>query len=115
MRAAKHGPADELSTTTPSLTDLVAASRVAARKLASATSSQKDAALRGMAQQVRAASAEILAANAEDVAQARKEGKPAAFVDRLELNEKRLDAMARAIEEIVALADPIGEVTETWR
>jgi len=56
--------------------------------------------------------AEILGANEEDLARA--SGQPAAFLDRLRLDEKRLRAMAAAMREVAALPDPVGEVVESY-
>ena len=56
----------------------------------------------------------ILAANAKDLAAARAAGRPAAFIDRLLLNEARIEAMAKGVEEIAALADPVGTVLAEW-
>jgi glutamate-5-semialdehyde dehydrogenase len=93
---------------------LAQASRVAARTLVSATTAQKNEALHAMAAALRAASAEIRTQNALDLEDAQKSGKNAAFIDRLLLDEKRVDAMAAAVEQVAALPDPVGEVTERW-
>lgn len=93
---------------------LAEAARAASRALAIASTEQKDEALRSMARHLRRAAPAILAANAEDVAGARAAGRTGALVDRLLLNESRLEAMARAVEEVATLKDPVGEVTETW-
>ena len=71
---------------------------------------QKDEALSGMAEAVRAATSAILAANALDMTQAEREGAADAFLDRLLLDETRVAAMALAIDEIAMLADPVGRV-----
>jgi glutamate-5-semialdehyde dehydrogenase len=94
---------------------LAETAREASRALAIATTEQKDAALRLMARRLREAAPSILAANAEDVAAARSAGKNAAFVDRLLLDTDRLEAMAKAVEAVANLKDPVGEVTETWK
>jgi glutamate-5-semialdehyde dehydrogenase len=91
------------------------AAREAGRALARAESRQKDAALRAAAEAIRARAGRILSANAEDVAAARKAGVAPAFLDRLALDEQRLEGGARAVLEVAALADPVGEVTSTWR
>jgi glutamate-5-semialdehyde dehydrogenase len=88
--------------------------REAARALALASSAQKDAALAAMAKQVQAQSAAILAANAEDMAEARAAGATPAFLDRLMLDAKRVNAMADGIDIVRRLPDPIGKVTERW-
>jgi glutamate-5-semialdehyde dehydrogenase len=90
--------------------EAVAASRVLAR----AGSSQKDQALRAAAVALRAQKSAILAANAADVTAARAKGLGAALLDRLELDDKRVEAMARGLEDIVALADPIGSLAAEW-
>jgi glutamate-5-semialdehyde dehydrogenase len=88
--------------------------RAAARILALAPKSQKDAALSGMAGAIRATSTEVLTANAEDVAEARSAGATPAFVDRLQLDGKRVAAMADGIEIVRALPDPVGTVIDGW-
>ncbi|WNG24184.1 glutamate-5-semialdehyde dehydrogenase [Cystobacter fuscus] len=93
---------------------LAEAARKASRVLASAPTAQKDEALRAMARHLRAALPSLLAANAEDVAAARAAGKPSAFLDRLLLDAGRVEAMARAVEEVANLKDPVGERTEEW-
>jgi glutamate-5-semialdehyde dehydrogenase len=86
----------------------------AARALALASSAQKDAALAAMAQAVRARKAEILAANAEDLAEAKATGATPAFLDRLALDDKRVAAMADGIDVVRGLPDPVGTVSESW-
>ena len=56
----------------------------------------------------------ILAANAEDMAEGRASGLTSASLDRLELNDKRIEGMAEAVEIVRDLADPVGKVTESW-
>ncbi len=90
------------------------AARAAARTLALAPTAQKDRALTAMAKAVRAQSARILAANAEDIAEARASGMTGAFLDRLTLDAKRVEAIAAAIDAVAALKDPVGAVTESW-
>ncbi len=96
------------------MTGLGAGARHAARVLALASSEQKDAALAAMAASIRAHANEILAANAEDVSEAKAGGMSSAFVDRLALNEARVNAMADGIDVVRAIPDPVGIVTETW-
>ena len=88
--------------------------RAAARGLALAPTPQKDQALAAMAQAVRAAAQDILAANAEDIAEAKAAGASEAFLDRLSLDEQRLAAIADGLDVVRALRDPVGEVTESW-
>ena len=88
--------------------------RKAARVLALAPTAQKDKALAAIAETIRKRKAEILAANAEDMAEAKRGGANAAFLDRLALDDKRVAAMAEGVDVIRDLADPVGEVTESW-
>ncbi len=84
--------------------------RHAARKIALASDEQKNAALRAMAASIRARASDILAANAEDLAEARAKGQTSAFIDRLVLNPERLEAIAAGVESVAALPDPVGRV-----
>ena len=86
--------------------------RAAARILALAPTEQKNRALQLMAAAVRAQTASILAANAEDVAEARAAGVTGAFLDRLSLDAERVEAIAEGIDVVRALKDPVGTVTE---
>ncbi len=86
--------------------------RVAARELARAETATKNHALAAIAKTLRGGRARLLAANAEDVKAARTAGKDAAFVDRLTLTEKSIEAMAEGLEEVAKLPDPVGEVSE---
>ena len=88
--------------------------RAAARVLALAPTSQKDRALELMAAAVRGQISGILAANAEDIAEARSSGLSGAFLDRLSLDAARVEAIAAAIDAVRALKDPVGVVTESW-
>jgi glutamate-5-semialdehyde dehydrogenase len=88
--------------------------RKAARVLALAPTTLKDKALAAIAVGIRASKAAILAANAEDLAEAKRDGATAAFLDRLALDDKRVEAMAAGVDVIRALADPVGQVTERW-
>jgi glutamate-5-semialdehyde dehydrogenase len=87
------------------------AAREAARELARASSGAKDRALRAMAAEIRARSAELQEANRADVAQAKKQGRDAAFVDRLTLGSRGVEQMAEGLEEIAALEDPVGRIS----
>ena len=89
------------------------AARAAARKLALASTEQKNAALKAQAQALRIAKAEILAANRDDLADARKAGVTGSFLDRLELNENRIIAMADGLDVIRSIADPVGVVLKS--
>jgi glutamate-5-semialdehyde dehydrogenase len=93
---------------------LAEAARGAARVLSRAPTGQKDEALRAAAAAIGRRARAILAANRADVVAARKAGQTAAFLDRLALDPKRLDGMARSLLEVAALPDPVGEVTASW-
>jgi glutamate-5-semialdehyde dehydrogenase len=88
--------------------------RAAARVLALASTEQKDRALERMAVAIRAQVPRILAANAEDLAEARAGGMSGAFLDRLTLDAGRVEAMAAGVEAVRALRDPVGTVTQSW-
>jgi glutamate-5-semialdehyde dehydrogenase len=83
-------------------------------QLALATGDVRNRALRSAAAAIRAQAAQILAANAQDMQAARARGLSAAMLDRLQLNDKRIEAMAAGIEQIVELADPVGSVSAEW-
>jgi glutamate-5-semialdehyde dehydrogenase len=87
-----------------------AEARRAARTLAQAPREVKDEALLAAAADMRARQGAIIAANQRDVAAAKARGVAEAFLDRLILNEKRIDAMAKGLEDIAALPDPVGRV-----
>ena len=88
--------------------------RAAARQLAVAGAGAKGGALRAMAENLRARTDDILKADAEDLAAARKAGLSAAMIDRLELTRDGVNKMARSVEEIADLRDPVGEVLEGY-
>lgn len=89
--------------------------REASRDMARASTATKNAALLGMAQAIRERSADLLAANAADVAEARANGLDAAMIDRLTLSGKSVEAMANGLEQVATLPDPIGEITDMRR
>jgi glutamate-5-semialdehyde dehydrogenase len=88
--------------------------RAAARVLATLGAAEKKRAIEAMAGAIRAATPAILAANGEDVAQARKSDSTHAFIDRLRLDEKRIAAMADGVDTVAALTDPVGAVIAGW-
>ena len=91
------------------------AARAAAAEVAKASTAAKNTALLAMARAVRERSAELLAANAADVAQAKQEGLDAAMIDRLTLTAKGIEAMAQGLEQVATLPDPVGEITDLKR
>ncbi len=84
--------------------------RAASRLMAKASTAAKNAALLAMAAGIRARRAELLAANAEDVAKAN--GLEPAMLDRLTISPKSVEAMAQGLEQVAALPDPIGEISD---
>jgi len=95
--------------------ELGRAARVAARALARADSGSKNRALHAMAAEIRLRSAELIEANRADVEQAARDGAEPAFIDRLTLSPKAVEQMAQGLEEIAALADPVGRIEELAR
>ena len=93
---------------------LGAAAQEAARLLASAPTDQKNTALTAAASAIRASVAEIMAANAQDMAAGEAMGLTPALLDRLKLDEDRIEGMARGLDDIAALADPVGDVIAEW-
>jgi glutamate-5-semialdehyde dehydrogenase len=93
------------------MTEAGAKARAAAAVLAQANAATRDAALRAAAAALRATSAQILQANAQDLA---KFSGGAAFADRLMLNEARVEAMACGLEEVARLPDPLGRTIAEW-
>ncbi len=90
------------------------AARRAAAALALAGRAGKDRALLEMAKALRENRAGIMAANAEDMAAAKARSLSAALLDRLMLDEKRIEAMAKGLEEIAMLPDPVGRELAAW-
>jgi len=95
--------------------ELGVAARAAARVLAGADTDTKNAALRAMAAEIRSHVAQLLEANRADVEHARAQGRDAAFVDRLTLNERSIEQMAAGLEQVAGLPDPIGTISERRR
>ena len=87
----------------------------AAASLRNATTEAKNKALAEAARLIRAESAAILVANALDVAAAKKAGMNEAMQDRLLLNPARVEGMAKGLDDIVALPDPVGALVEEWQ
>ena len=94
--------------------DIGRRARAAARALAIAPAEIKSRALTEAAAALRADRAAILAANAEDVAEARRNGQTASYIDRLALDEGRIEAIAAAVEAVAALPDPVGRTLATF-
>ena len=88
--------------------------RAAARALALASTQTKNQALLAMAAALRAATPDILSGNARDLDAMRANGQTDAFLDRGTLTEARIEAIARALEDIAALPDPVGSTIAAW-
>jgi glutamate-5-semialdehyde dehydrogenase len=91
------------------------AAREASHSLALCSTARKNAALLSLAKALRANAALILEANRKDLEVAKESGKTGAFLERLTLDDARIAAMAKSVEEVAALPDPVGEVIEKWR
>jgi glutamate-5-semialdehyde dehydrogenase len=89
--------------------------RAASRDVARADTATKNRALAAMAAAIRRDAQTLMSENAKDVEAARKAGEDAAFVDRLTLTAKSVEAMAQGVEEVASLQDPVGELTERVR
>ncbi len=94
--------------------ELGKAARSAARAMRDASTEAKNAALRAGAAALRAQAPAILAANAKDMANAKANGISASMLDRLALDDKRIEAIARGVEDVAALGDPVGRELARW-
>jgi len=94
--------------------DLARRAKAAAPSLAVATTEVKNAALLAAADRLQADVADLLDANAEDVARGEAEGMPDGMVDRLRLDEVRVAGMASGLRQVADLEDPVGQVTSEW-
>jgi glutamate-5-semialdehyde dehydrogenase len=97
------------------MNDMGRKAREVARLLAATTTATKNAVLRAAAESVRRDAGAIRQANADDLARARTKGLSAALLDRLELNDQRIEAMAKGLEEIALLPDPVGVEMARWQ
>jgi glutamate-5-semialdehyde dehydrogenase len=93
-----------------SATELIGLAKSAAKSLALASIETRNAVLDDLAAALRAEKAQILSANAEDIARGIASGMATGLVDRLTLNSSRIESLAVAVEEIKAFSDPIGQV-----
>ena len=91
------------------------AARAASRDMARASTAAKNNALLAIAAALRQQTEQLLAANAADLAAAREEGLAPAMIDRLTLSAKGIESMAQGLEQVAALADPVGEITDLKR
>jgi len=91
------------------------AAKEGGRALAKACSKEKNNALLKMADAIKKRKAELIKENKKDIAFAQKKGLSKAMIDRLTLNEKRINEMAQGLIEVAALPDPVGEVIKMWQ
>ena len=94
--------------------EMGARARAAAHALTILSADKKNEILRAMATSMREQEGSILEANTQDIAAGESNGLNAAMLDRLRLNHDRIEAIASGIEEVAALADPVGEVLTEW-
>ena len=94
--------------------EMGARARAAAHALTILSADKKNEILRAMAASMREQEGSILEANAQDISAGEANGLNAAMLDRLRLNHDRIEAIATGIEEVAALADPVGEVLTQW-
>lgn len=100
------------------MTELIkkgSAAKEAAQFLAQASTKQKNAALLNLSNDLLTHTASLLEENNKDIIRAREKGTPETMIDRLRLTEERIKEISEAVKQVVALKDPIGEVTNMWK
>jgi glutamate-5-semialdehyde dehydrogenase len=103
-----------MSTIQESIQQMGRQARAAAYRLAQLSSDEKNAILRAMASSIRANAAALMQANDKDLAAGVEKGLSAAMLDRLRLDEARIEAMAAGIDQVATLPDPVGQVMDAW-
>ena len=103
-----------MSTIEESILQMGRQARAAAYRLAQLSSDEKNAILRAMASSIRANAAVLMQANDKDLAAGVEKGLSAAMLDRLRLDEARIEAMAAGIDQVATLPDPVGQVMDAW-
>lgn len=98
-----------------SVTQIAIKAKEASALMANADTNKKNNALTEMAKGLRQNAKEIIEQNELDVKDAKKKGHKGALIDRLTLTEARIEEMARGLEDVMALPDPVGEITRMWR
>lgn len=106
---------DDIQNISALMHDMGARARAATKQLANATTTEKNAALNAAAAALRASVPPILEANAKDIEFGEAKGLSPAMLDRLVLNEERIEGIAQGLEAIAALPDPVGEVMANWQ
>lgn len=94
------------------MADVGARARKASRAMAAANTSAKNEALLATAEAIESSREVLLVANQKDLANGRDNGLEAALLDRLELNDTRIDTMIEGLKQVASLSDPIGEITD---
>jgi len=89
--------------------------KIASKNLATLSSNTKNEVLKRVAQKLRERKEELKRINEKDVNQALTQGHTKAFIDRLTLTDKIIEGMAKGLEEVAALPDPVGEVVKMWK
>lgn len=102
-----------LEKTSEQVVRVVQQAKEASRRMARATTAEKNAALRAIASSLESRGHLILEANAQDVAQAKSAGLSSALIDRLTLNDSRMAEITRSVTAVIDLPDPVGEVIRT--
>ncbi len=105
---------EETNNTRAVMTELGQAARAAARTMAQSPREAKDLALNAAAAHLRAHVCDIITANAKDIAAAKEAERPSSFIDRLLLDEKRVEGIALGLEAIAKLEDPVGTTLAEW-
>jgi glutamate-5-semialdehyde dehydrogenase len=103
-----------MSTIEESILQMGRQARAAAYRLAQLSSDEKNAILRAMASSIRNNAAALMQANDKDLAAGVEKGLSAAMLDRLRLDEARIEAMAAGIDQVATLPDPVGQVMDAW-
>ena len=112
MSTAEHAVASSIY---EQMMEIGRAAKAAAAELARSPTAARDAALNDAAKELRKSAATILRANEQDFAAAKERGLSGALLDRLALNDSRIEAMARGLEDIASLPDPVGEIIGEWQ
>ncbi len=95
--------------------DLAVEAKAGARALAKVSSAQKNLALVKMAEALKDRAPELISENKKDIEYAAKKGLSKALIDRLTLNEKRINEMSQGLVEVAQLPDPVGEISRMWQ
>ena len=104
-----------MNTPSHGIFDVAARARRASQSVRACSAKQRSEVILQMADALAAARADIMDANARDVATATANARNAAFIDRLTLTPKRIHGMVTALQEIAQMNDPVGQVTQSWQ